>query len=219
MRTNWQMMLACGFAMVCAVPAAAQTEMPPQQTAQVVAPAAQTTLPMHSKWWVVFGGGYSMTRAGCSTCDREGVFTNSRGMFLDIGGRVSPRVDAGVEAMVVRARYIETPDPILTTFVMAVGQFRPWLDQGLYLRAGMGVGFAGKGLLSPLAEISPPYTTNGLGVTWGLGWVFRRERRVTVQAVFSQHIAALGALNARDGVTVNNVVGNFWTSGVAIVIR
>ena len=79
------------------------------------------------------------------------MFTNSKGLFFDLGGRVSPRVDVGVELMFVSAR-LETVEPILTTFILGIAQFRPWLDSGLYLRAGMGVGFAGNGIASPFGS-------------------------------------------------------------------
>jgi hypothetical protein len=199
-----------------AVPATAET------TVQVGGPAApQQPTPsfVPSKFWMVGGGGFTMARAGCAKCDRSGVFTNSKGLFFDVGGRVSTRVDFGVEFMAVSAR-IETEKPIRTTFILGIGQFRPWLDRGLYVRAGIGVGFAGNGIYSPIGwKLQPPYSTNALGVTYGLGWVFMRERRWGVQANFQHHIAALGELTTESGKTVKNVVGNYWTSGVAIVYR
>jgi hypothetical protein len=35
----------------------------------------------------------------------------------------------------------------------------------------------------------------------------------------SQHVAALGDLTTSNATTVENVVGNFWAVGAAIVIR
>ena len=172
-----------------------------------------------SKLWIVGGGGFSMTRAGCADCSREGVFTNSKGFFFDLGGRVSPRVDVGVELMFVSGRMTAEEDPLRTTFVLGIGQFRPWTDRGLYLRAGMGVGFAGNGIAGPIGHLEPPYSTNALGVTYGLGWIFKQERRWTVQIVFSHHVAAIGELSTVTGESIKNVVGNYWTSGMAIVFR
>jgi hypothetical protein len=40
-----------------------------------------------------------------------------------------------------------------------------------------------------------------------------------VQAFGSQHVAALGDLTTSEETTVENVVGNFWMVGAAIVIR
>jgi hypothetical protein len=204
------------------VPASAvHAQAPPEAPAQV-APQSPAAPPVGSKLWIVGGGGFSMARAGCADCDRAGVFTNSKGLFLDVGGRVSERVDAGVEVMFVTARLDEDPlsDPIRTTFIMAIAQFRPRLESGFYLRAGMGVGFAGNGLINPSGPaLEPPYSTNALGVTYGLGWIFRRERRWTIQANFAHHIAAIGELQTVNGETIRNVVANYWMSGVAIVFR
>ena len=183
------------------------------------APGAPAPQPLGRKLWIVAGGGFSMTRAGCAACSREGVFTNTGSIFFDVGGRVSPQVDAGIEAMFVRARY-EGEDPILTTFIMAIAQFRPWKERGLYLRAGMGFGFVGHGINSPIGkQLAPPYSTNALGLSYGLGWIVRRERRWTLQASFAHHIAAIGELTTVSGIPIKNVVGNYWTSGAAIVIR
>ncbi len=199
--------------------AQAQTAETPAQTAPAKTAPVPLAPAVGSKWWIVGGGGFSMARAGCATCDRAGVFTNSKSLFIDVGGRVNPRVDVGGEVMFVSAR-IEEEDPIRTTFILGIAQFRPWVDRGLYLRAGMGLAFAGNGLYSPFGPaLAPPYSTNALGVTYGIGWIFRRDRRCAIQAAFSHHIAALGELSAVSGQTVKNVVGNYWTSGVAIAIR
>ena len=188
-------------------------------TAQVgEAPVNQAAPLTSSKLWIVGGGGFSMARAGCADCDRAGVFTNSIGLFFDIGGRVSPRVDVGIETMFVSGR-VETQAPLRTTFVLGISQFRPWVDRGLYLRAGMGLGWVGNGITGPIGELSPPYSTNALGVTYGLGWVFKQERRWTAQVAFSHHVAAIGELVTESGLTIRNVVGNYWTSGMAIVFR
>jgi len=218
------MILPCLLiALATAAPAQAQAPTePPAQVAPQKPPQNPPAPRAGSKWWIVGGGGFSMARAGCATCSRAGVFTNSKGFFVDVGGRVSPRVDAGVEVMFVTARLDEdkTNDPVRTTFIMAVAQFRPRLESGLYIRAGMGVGFAGNGLYSPFGPaLAPPYSTNALGVTYGVGWIFRRERRLTFQANFAHHIAALGELQTVSGETVKNVVGNYWMSGAALVIR
>lgn len=210
------------LAVLAFMPAAVEAQTAPEPEAKnpaTQAPERQTNPSKQSKWWIVGGGGFAMVRAGCATCSRTGVFTNSKGFFLDMGGRVNPRVDAGVEMTFVRGR-VAGDDPILTTFIMGLAQFRPSMQRGLYLRAGMGVGFAGHGISSPFGPaLAPPYSTNAMGVSYGIGWIFRRERRVTVQAAFSQHVAALGQVTLAGGETLKNVVGNYWTSGLAIVIR
>jgi len=226
-----------GALLVCVVlplssPSRAQAQTPETPAQTVPAKPAPVPVPsVGSKWWFVGGGGFAMARAGCASCDRSGVFTNSKSLFFDVGGRVSPRVDVGGEVMFVSARLEDSPPiadgvqiedaaPIRTTFILAIAQFRPWVDRGLYLRAGMGLAFAGNGLYNPSGPaLAPPYSTNAFGVTYGIGWIFGRGRRWTMQAAFSHHIAALGELSRVSGETIKNVVGNYWTSGVAIAIR
>jgi hypothetical protein len=168
--------------------------------------------------WIVAGGGLAVARGGCATCDRAGLYLKDRGWLIDVGARVNPRVDAGVEVLLVGSQVEPEIDPVRTTFVLGVAQFRPWVERGLFIKAGMGVGFAGNGIYSVAIPIRPPYSTNALGVVYGTGWVFMRERRLALQLYGSHNVAAIGELNTGT-TTIRNVVGNFWTVGTGIVIR
>jgi hypothetical protein len=55
-------------------------------------------------------------------------------------------------------------------------------------------------------------------VVIGGGWAFRPSERVGLQVLGAQHVAALGDLQAGHE-TVEDVVGNFWSLAVGIVIR
>jgi hypothetical protein len=138
---------------------------------------------------------------------------------VDAGVRVTPRLDAGVELYWVRLK-VNAEDPIQTTFILGVVQFRPWVDRGFFLRAGMGIGIAGNGLYNPAGPVlAPPYTTNALGINFGVGWEFMLNRRWGFQVHGLQHVAALGELTTEAGERIRNVVGNYWTVGAAIVLR
>lgn len=168
--------------------------------------------------WIVAGGGGVLARGHCGTCDREGVFLYSPGVLVDVGVRVNPRVDAGFEVVWVRSR-IEDLEPIRTTFVLGVGQFRPWTDRAFSIRAGMGIGFVGNGIHTyNQRDPAPPFTTNAVALTLGLGWEFVRARRLTLQVLATQHVVALGELTTADG-SIKNVVGNYWLVGGALVVR
>ena len=182
--------------------------------------AAQAPSPPGSRFWTVVGGGYSVARAGCAVlCDSSGVFSNSRSILIDAGLRVSPTVDAGVEMMWVSSR-ITGEEPIRTTFILGVGQLRPWRQRGLFLRAGMGISFAGNGLYSPIGPpIAPPFTTNALGLMYGTGWIVGWNRRRTIQLNATHHVAALGELTTTSGDNPKNVISNYWTLGAALVLR
>jgi hypothetical protein len=183
------------------------------------AQTAEPAGPSGSPFWVVAGGGHAIARAGCATCDRAGVFTNSYGILVDAGVRVTPKVDVGIELVWISSRLVGE-DPVRTTFILGIAQVRPFEKHGLFLRTGMGIGFAGNGLFSPLRpNLAPPFTTNALGLTYGIGWVFRRERRWTMQVQATHHVAALGELTTTAGTSVRNVVGNYWMTGAALAVR
>lgn len=170
-------------------------------------------------FWLAAGGGMVTARGHCSGCDRDGVYLTSGGLFVDGGVRVTPRVDAGIEVSWVSSE-IEGTSAVRTTFVLGLGQFRPWVDRGFLIRAGMGMGFAGNGLYNPFQPaLKPPYTTNALALSFGIGWVFRRERRLAFQVQGAQYVVAIGELTLVDGTTISNVVGNYWMVTGALVIR
>jgi hypothetical protein len=175
--------------------------------------------PAAESWiWIVAGGGFAVARGGCTECDRSGVYLRDRGWLIDGGARVNQRADAGIEISWVGSQVEDDGDPIRTTFVLGVGQFRPWLEHGLFIKAGMGVGFAGNGIYSVALPIDPPYSTNALAVVYGVGWVFKRDRRLAMQIYGNHHVAAIGELNTGT-TSIRNVVGNFWTAGAGLVIR
>ena len=64
----------------------------------------------------------------------------------------------------------------------------------------------------------PPITSKALGLTYGAGWTFRHTSRVGLQIFGAQHVAALGDFQT-GGITIENVVANYWSAGAAIVIR
>jgi hypothetical protein len=182
------------------------------QTAPVAAPAPSSRL------WIVAGGGFTATRGGCTDCE-GGVYDKTGSFLVDAGVRVNRRADAAVELAWVPLQS-RAGEPIRVTFLLAVGQFRPWENRGFFLKGGMGIAFVRNWIYEPNAsnDVAPPYTTNAMGLTYGAGWVFKPARKVTLQFYGSQHVVALGDLTTSIA-SFENIVGNFWTVGAGIVIR
>jgi hypothetical protein len=59
--------------------------------------------------------------------------------------------------------------------------------------------------------------SKALALSYGVGWTFRRTDRLGLQVFGAQHVASLGDFHLGE-VTVEHVVGNFWSVGAAIVI-
>ena len=104
--------------------------------------------------------------------------------------------------------------PIRATFLLGVVQFRPWESKGFFVKGGLGMTF----LRNFLDEDQSPIFQKALSVAIGGGWVFRPQERLGFQLYLSQHAAALGDFETREG-TLENVMGNFWSLGAAVVIR
>jgi hypothetical protein len=205
-------MAALVFVLACVVPRAARAQASPAASADSV-PANQ------SKSWIVLGGTATTLRGDCQEdCPAHGTgkYLHTGSIFGIAGFRVNRKMDAGVEVSWVPAT-TAAGDNVRSTFLLAVAEFRPWQTQGFVLKGGMGMAFVrnfpfdGDGTL-------PPITSKALGLTYAAGWTFRHERRVGFQVFGAQHVAALGDFQT-GGVVIENVIGNFWSVGAALVIR
>jgi len=167
----------------------------------------------------VAGGTATTLRGDCQedcVAHGTGAYLHTGSVLAIIGVRVNNQMDAGVEVSWVPAT-AETGSDIRSTFLLAAAQFRPWQSRGFFLKVGMGMAFIRNFVYDGTGTL-PPITDKALGLTYGAGWTFRHTHRMGVQVFGAQHVAALGDFQT-GGVTAENVVGNFWSVGAAIVIR
>ena len=186
------------------------------QNARPAQPVETTSGSDPSRAWVVIGGAQSTLGGDCTFCEDEGReprYSQGWNLLADAGVRVNSRMDAGVEVMWVPST-TEAGDTFRTTFLVGVAQFRPWETQGFFVKGGMGLAFVRNWLFA--AET--PITQKALAVAIGGGWAFRRDHRLGFQVYGAQHVAALGDFELRE-TTFENVMGNFWSLGAAMVFR
>ena len=187
--------------------AGAQT-VPPATSSQA---AAGATAPSHL--WVVVGGSWTTLRGDCQTCEEDYPYRHSGAVLVDIGYRVNPRMDVGTEVFWMP---IETAQgTIRATHFDAVAQFRPWGSQGFFLKGGAGMAFV-RNWVDVLGSDS--FNEKALSVIIGAGWAFRPTARLGLQVFGTQHALAMGDLQASEG-QIQDVVGNRWSIGAAVVIR
>ena len=184
--------------------------------ASVRAHAQTETSADRSKLWIVAGGAATTLRGDCQDCEQSGPYLHTGSVFADVGRRINNQMDAGVEVLWVPATS-PSGGRIRSTLLAATAQFRPWESQGFFVKAGMGMTFVRNWVFDGSGE-RPPVTSKALGLTYSAGWAFRRRARAGLQIAGTQHVAALGDLQTSGG-PVENVVGNFWSIGAAIVIR
>ena len=65
---------------------------------------------------------------------------------------------------------------------------------------------------------SDSFNEKALSVIIGAGWVVRPTARVGLQVFATQHALAMGDLQASQGL-IQDVIGNRWSVGAAVVIR
>jgi len=176
--------------------------------------------PQMSRLWIVVGGGATTLLTDCSDCGDPENYRHAGSVLAHAGVSLSPRTDVGVEVLWVPSTAV-TGDQVRTTFLMASVQFRPWRTRGFFLKAGSGLAFVRNWVVSFEGEAggdAPPFTSTAFALGLGAGWEWRTAGRFGVQIFGTQHVATLGDIQVTER-TAENVVGNFWSAGAAIVIR
>lgn len=166
-----------------------------------------------SRLWIVAGPAFATLHGDCQTCEGDYPYRHSASLLVNIGRRITDRMDVGAELFWVPAE--TASGRIHATHFDAVAQFRPWVSQGFFLKGGAGMAFT----RNWVDAVGPsPFNEKVMSVLIGTGWEFRPSPRVGWQIFGSQHVGAIGDLKTAEG-DVQDVVGNFWSVGAALVIR
>jgi hypothetical protein len=189
---------------------------PQLAAAQGAAPASLPADPLRSsRMWIVIGAAATSVLGDCTDCEADNYLHS--GSVMGKGGvAINQRIDVGGELVWVPVES-EAGQHLRVTFLMASVQFRPWTTRGFFLNAATGMAFIGNWLVTIPVD-APPQRSKAFGLEVGAGWEWRTRGPVGVQVFGGQYVAALGDLETDAG-TAQNVVGNFWSIGTAIVIR
>ena len=166
-----------------------------------------------SRLWIVAGASSTTVRGDCQTCEEEYPYRHGGSILADIGYRVSPRMNVGGE--ILWSPMDTEAGQLRATHFDAVAQFRPWSSHGFFLKGGAGMAFV-RNWVDVLGTDS--FNEKALSVLIGAGWAFRPAARLGLQLFATQHALAMGDLQASEG-QIQDVIGNRWSLGAAIVIR
>jgi hypothetical protein len=167
------------------------------------------------KPWIVAGGSSTTLLGDCTDCPAD-TYVHDGGVLAIVGSPLTPRTDIGVEVFWVPSSSA-AGDKINSTYVMGTFQFRPWGSKGFFVRVSSGMAFVRNWIVTT-ANTSDSFTSKAFALEIGGGWEWRFSQRFGTQVFGSQHVATLGDLETAT-TRVENVVGNFWSVGGAIVIR
>ncbi len=164
--------------------------------------------------WLGVGLGYAAFRTDCSNCERDDLYSTGGSLMLSGGIVVNDRVDAGGELLAASTAF--DGGEYRASFLLGTVQFRPWKARGFYLKGGLGLAFVRASVTvgGQTTESKP----KGLGVHYGAGWMFGRNRRVSFAPFGGHYVASLGDIPTAGGVAVNPV-SNVWFAGVTVFIR
>ena len=180
--------------------------------AQIAAPTA-TSGGRHP--FVVVGGGSTTLLGDCTDCAAD-TYTHSGGLFGGVGSSLTRRTAVGFEVFWMPAE-AATGEQIRTTYLMGTFVFQPWRSKGFFFKASTGMALVRNWVVDVNTE--DVFTSKAFALGLGAGWEWPLARRLSAQVIGSQHVATLGDLTTSNQTTVENVVGNFWSIGGAIVIR
>jgi hypothetical protein len=179
---------------------------------------AQATTPPSSDGrhpYVTVGGGSTTLLGDCTDCPADS-YTHSGGVFGGVGTSLTPRTKAGFEVLWMPTD-AATGEQIRVTYLLGTFDFQPWRSKGFFFKASTGMALVRNWVVT--VETEDVFTSKAFALGLAAGWEWSLSRRLAVQAFGSQHVAALGDLTTSEETTVENVVGNFWMVGGAIVIR
>jgi hypothetical protein len=197
---------AFALVLLCLAPADASAQ---------AAPAPARAEPAAGDLYVRAGFLSTTFLGDCTDC--EGAQYRSTGSLLAAAGwTLNRRTDLGIEILRVFSQETES-DRIRVTFLLGSVQFRPWRTRGFLLKAGAGMAFVHNWILQLEGE-DPAFRSKAFALDLGAGWEWRLSRHFGAQILGAQHVAALGDLETSER-TVENVMGNFWSVGGAVVIR
>ncbi len=165
--------------------------------------------------WIVGGGGSTTLLGDCTDCAAD-TYIHSGGVLGIIGGSLTHRTDVGGELFWVPAT-TASGDYTRTLYIMGTFQFRPWQSSGFFMRVGSGMAFV-RNWLGTVEADPHVFTSKAFAIGLGAGWEWQLAPRFGAQVFGTHHAAALGDLTGNNG-KVENVMGNFWSVGAAVVIR
>ena len=166
-----------------------------------------------SRMWLVAGIASGTVRGTCQTCEEASPYRHSASVLGNFGYRVNERMDVGGEIFWMPSD--TAGGRVNTTHVDAVAQFRPWTSRGFFLKGGAGMAF----VRNWVDAVGPDaINSKALSVVIGGGWHFRPAERLGLELFAAQHASAIGDIKTATA-DVPDVMGNFWSIGVAIVVR
>ena len=200
--------LACLVLMASLSPATAHAR-------QAAPPASSQTPTPPSRLWIAAGAASTTLLGDCTGCDAD-TYVHSYSVGASAGITVDRRLDVGGDVLWVPTT-LETRERLRATFLLASARFRPWASKGFFVNGGMGMAFV-RNWLNTIDPDADAQRSKAFALALGAGWEWRASPRFGVQVFGAQHVAALGDLDSANG-TIENVVGNLWSVGAAVVIR
>jgi hypothetical protein len=193
--------VAVGLAILVATPAAAQ----------------QAAQPRRGDFALALGVGYASAKADCSNCSPEGEY-GSGAVYNDVAAVaiapvwwVNSQIVAGVELQAESSR-----TEARAVYLLGVVRFHPWEHKGFFLRGGYGLLQVKAPLALPDGSVSTA-KYRGMALTYGAGWMFRQNSRFAWGPYGAHYVGTLGSA-VIGSFQAQNIIGNTWFAGIAVVI-
>jgi hypothetical protein len=186
----------------------------------LVAPAAaqKPAQPERGDFALAFAVGYAAAKADCSNCSPEGEY-GSGAVYSDVAAFavapvwwVNSRIVAGVELQLETSR-----KDARAVYLLGTVRFHPWSGKGFFIRGGYGLVQVKAPLDLPDGTVSTA-KYRGMALTYGAGWMFRQNRRVSWGPYGAHYVGTLGSA-VIGSFQAQNIIGNTWFAGVGFVFN
>jgi hypothetical protein len=184
----------------------------------VPAAAQQPAQPQRGDFALAFGLGYAAAKGDCSNCSPEGEY-GSGAVYNDVAAfavapvwRVNSKVVAGAELQFETSR-----GQARAVYLLGIVRFHPWESKGFFLRGGYGLLQLKAPLNLPDGSVSTA-KYRGMALTYGAGWMFRQNRRLSWGPYGAHYVGTLGSA-VIGSFQAQNIIGNTWFAGVGFVFN
>lgn len=186
------------------------------------AAAQDPAQPKRGDFAIAFGLGYAAAKGDCSNCgsDKEGEPAYGEGaVYSDVAvfavapvWWVNSKVVAGAELQFETSRTAAR-----AVYLLGVVRFHPWEGKGFFLRGGYGLLQLKAPLNLPDGSVSTA-KYRGMALTYGAGWLFRQNRRLSWGPYGAHYVGTLGSA-VIGSFQAQNIIGNTWFAGVGFVFN
>ena len=169
-------------------------------------------------FWTTIGGGWVVARGTCNICGADPPYRNRAGLYVAMGGVISPHVLASGEVFTQSGTLNQGElgqNHVRVTYVTSQLHWYP-RSAPVYIKFGFGFS-RGQNTFVRQGEERKESTT-GVGIMFGLGADIPLGRKFSLSPVASWYMGAVGDFQTAAGLA-RSVSSNTWMAAMGLTLN